>query len=92
MWDLHSLLNKKSISKLPIWKVVSEYVRLCGYKHGGDRQAQCQSGTLISLDEIAKEINMSKRELQRALRVEHNLTDSMKELLDIGVITKIFAS
>ena len=27
---------------------------------------------------------MSKRNLQRALRIERNLTDSMKELLDIG--------
>lgn len=35
---------------------------------------------------------MSKRNLQRALRIEHNLTDSMKELLDIGEITKTFTS
>ena len=31
---------------------------------------------------------MSKRNLQRALRIERNLTDSMKELLDTGEITK----
>ncbi len=35
---------------------------------------------------------MSKRNLQRALRIERNLTDSMKELLDTGEITKTFAS
>ncbi len=35
---------------------------------------------------------MSKRHLQRALRIERNLTDSMKELLDTGEITKTFAS
>ena len=35
---------------------------------------------------------MSKRNLQRALRIERNLTDSMKELLDTGKITKTFAS
>ena len=42
----------------------------------------------VILDEIAKELNMSKRNLQRALRIERNLTDSMKELLDTGEITK----
>lgn len=31
---------------------------------------------------------MSKCNLQRALRIERNLTDSMKELLDTGEITK----
>lgn len=40
--------------------------------------------TKSTLDEIAKELNMSKRNLQRALRIERNLTDSMKELLDTG--------
>lgn len=35
---------------------------------------------------------MSKRNLQRALRIERNLTDSMKELLDTGVITKILSA
>ena len=35
---------------------------------------------------------MSKCNLQRALRIERNLTDSMKELLDTGEITKTFAS
>lgn len=73
-------------------KALETYVSLRGYKNGGDRQAQCQSGTLLSLDEIAKELNMSKRNLQRALRIERNLTDSMKELLDSGEITKTFAS
>ena len=44
------------------------------------------------MDEIAKELNMSKSNLKRALRIERNLTDSMKELLDSGEITKTFAS
>lgn len=65
-------------------KALATYVELKGYQNGGDRQAQCQNGTLLSLDEIAKELNMSKRNLQRALRIERNLTDSMKELLDIS--------
>lgn len=73
-------------------KALVTYVELKGYKNGGDRQAQCQTGALLSLDEIAQELNMSKRNLQRALRIERNLTDSMKELLDTGVITKTLAS
>lgn len=36
-------------------------MELKGYKNGGDRQAQCQTGTLLSLDEIAQELNISKR-------------------------------
>lgn len=65
-------------------KALATYVELKGYEHGGNRKSRCQDGTLISLDEIAKELNMSKRNLQRALRIERNLTDSMKELLDIS--------
>ncbi len=60
-------------------KALATYVELKGYKHGGNRSSRCQDGTLI-LDEIAKVLNMSKRNLQRALRIERNLTDSMKEL------------
>ena len=39
---------------------------------------------MFSLDDIAKELNISKRNLQRALWIERNLTDPMKELLDTG--------
>ena len=35
---------------------------------------------------------MSTTNLKRALRIERNLTDSMKELLNTGEITKTFAS
>ena len=73
-------------------KALETYVTLRGYSNGGDRQVQCQNGTLLSLDKIAKELNMSKRNLQRALRIERNLTDSMKELLDTGEVTKTFVS
>lgn len=54
---------------------------LRGYKQH-DNQWTCHNGTTTksTLDEIAKELNMSKRNLQRALRIERNLTDSMKEL------------
>ena len=74
-------------------KALETYVELRGYKQH-DNQWTCQNGatTKSTLDEIAKELNMSKRNLQRALRIERNLTDSMKELLDTGEITKTFAS
>ncbi len=35
---------------------------------------------------------LSITNLKRALRIERNLTDSMKELLDAGEITKIFSN
>ena len=63
-------------------KALEIYVTLKGYKHGeiGGGHQRCQNGTSgFTLDEIAKELNMSKRNLQRALRIERNLTDSMKE-------------
>lgn len=69
-------------------KVAVEYVKLCGCRNGGDRQAQCQVGTLLSFDEIASQLGTSKRNLQRALTIERNLTESMKQLLDDGVISK----
>jgi len=34
----------------------------------------------LSLDEIAKQLGTSKTNLERALSIERNLTDSMKEL------------
>ena len=54
-------------------KVAVEYVKLCGYRNGGDRQAQCQVGTLLSLDQIAEQLGTSKRNLARALSIERNL-------------------
>ena len=58
---------------------MATYVELKGYEHGGNRKSRDQSG-LLNLDEIAKELNISKTGLKRALRIERNLTDSMKEL------------
>lgn len=66
---------------------MATYVELKGYKHGeigNGRKKTCQNGT-STLDEIAKELNILKRSLQRALRIERNLTDSMKELLDTSL-------
>lgn len=74
-------------------KALETYVTLRGYKQH-DNQWTCQNGTTtkLTLDEIAKELNTSKRNLQRALRIERNLTDSMKELLDSGEISKTLAA
>lgn len=73
-------------------KVAVEYVKLCGYKNGGDRKSRCQLGTMLTLDQIAKQLGISKRDLQRALSIERNLTEPMKQLLDDGVISKTIAS
>lgn len=77
-------------------KVISEYVRLCGYKHGqvggGHGQTSQNGNSGMTLEEIAKQLGTSKTNLTRALSIERNLTDSMKELLDTGVITKTLAS
>ena len=72
-------------------KVIVEYVRLCGHSPNGDRFTECQNGTRITLDEIAAQLGTTKRSLQRALSIERNLTDSMKELLDTGIISFLFS-
>ncbi len=68
-------------------KVAVEYVKLCGYKQGGNRKSNYQVGVL-KLSDIAKQLGTSERNLQRALSIERNLTESMKQLLDDGVISK----
>ena len=78
-------------------KALETYVSLRGYKHGeiGRNHFQKDQNGLSeksTLAEIAKELNMSTTNLKRALRIERNLTDSMKELLDTGEITKTLAA
>ena len=77
-------------------KALVTYVELKGYRNGelgNGRKKEDQNGLpKLTLDEIAKELNISKTNLKRALSIERNLTDSMKELLDTGVITKTLAS
>ena len=71
-------------------KALETYVSLRGYKQGGNGSNQYKQKdhnglfAKATLDEIAKELNMSTTNLKRALRIERNLTDSMKELLDIS--------
>lgn len=74
-------------------KIAVEYVRLCGYKNGGDRKSDSQNENVkLTLEEIAKQLGTSKANLTRALSIERNLTEPMKNLLDDGVISKTVAS
>lgn len=74
-------------------KALETYVSLRGYKHGelgNGGKKRVQNGlSKITLDEIAKELNMSKSNLKRALRIERNLTDSMKELLEDEILADL---
>lgn len=68
-------------------KVAVEYVKLCGYENGemgNGRKKEAHNGlpTKMTLEEIATQLGTSKTNLKRALSIERNLTDSMKELLD----------
>lgn len=69
--------------------------RLCGYKHGeigNGREKNSHNGnSKLSLEEIAKQLGTSKTNLTRALSIERNLTEPMKQLLDDGIISKTIA-
>ena len=66
-------------------KALETYVSLRGYKQGelGRNHSQKDQNGLSekSTLEIAKELNMSTTNLKRALRIERNLTDTMKEVI-----------
>ena len=90
--------------KLIVWeheakqrKVAVEYVKLCGYKNGemgNGRKKEVHNGlpTQMTLEEIASQLGTSKTNLKRALSIERNLTEPMKQLLDDGVISKTVAA
>ena len=78
-------------------KVAVEYVKLCGFKNGEIGKNHVQDShngkaEKLTLDEIAKQLGTSKTNLTRALSIERNLTEPMKQLLDDGVISKTVAS
>lgn len=58
-------------------KALETYVTLRGYKQGRPEKEKKTNMDSLTLDEIAKELNTSKRNLQRALRIERNLTDKL---------------
>lgn len=72
-------------------KAIETYVTLNGYGHGGDRNSRVHNG-ILKLSDIAKQLNTSETSLKRSLRIERNLTESMKKLLDSGEITKTLAA
>ena len=60
---------------------------------GRGRKKECQNGTpKLSLDEIAAQLGTNKRSLQRCLKIERDLSEDMKQLLDDGVISETFAA
>ena len=68
-------------------------MELKGYKNGEIGRNHFQDShngkaEKLTLDEIAKELNISKSNLTRALSIERTLTDSMKELLENGMSYK----
>lgn len=77
--------HRKKNSDTKQRKVADEYVRLRGYGQGGDRKSKGQDG-LLKLSDIAKELGTSEKSLKRMLRIERNLTDSMKEQKQLGKI------
>lgn len=81
-------------------KAIAKYVELVGYKpaEAGRQKAnsqKCQSDTFkekLTLDQIAKQLGISRKNLTRLLSLERFLTDSMKELVDDGVIGETLAA
>ena len=77
-------------------KVADEYVRLCGFKHGeiggGHQRVHNGLSAQMSLSEIASQLGTSKTNLKRALSIERNLTEDMKDCLDKGVFSKTVAA
>ena len=78
-------------------KALVTYVELNGYKNGEIGRNHIQDShngkaEKLTLEEIAKELGMSKSNLTRALSIERNLTEPMKKLLDEGIISKTIAS
>lgn len=79
-------------------KAVAKYVELVGFKHGEVgrnhefQNSQNENSEKLTLDQIAKQLGISKANLTRLLSLERFLTDSMKELVDDGVIGETLAA
>ena len=70
-------------------KIADEYVRLCGYGHG--RPEKESKMDCLTLKQIASQLGTSEGSLKRSLRIERNLSEDMKQLLDEGVISETLA-
>ena len=70
-------------------------MRLCGFKHGeiggGHQRVHNGLSAQMSLSEIASQLGTSKTNLKRALAIERNLTEDMKDCLDKDVFSKTVA-
>ena len=71
-------------------KAADEYVRLRGYTRGHPQKGSKMDH--LSLDQIAAELGTTRGSLKRLLRIERNLSEPMKQLLDDGVITETVAA
>lgn len=69
-------------------KIATEYYNLCGLKHGVHKSGDNRLSQL----EIAENLGISERTLRELLEIEQKLTPEVKELINIGVITKTTAS
>lgn len=74
--------GRKKNSEAKKRKIAVEYVKLCGYKRGGNGSNQYAqkdpTGPIaLTLSEIAKQLHTSTTNLKRMLRIDKNLTDPM---------------
>lgn len=91
--------GRKKNSEAKKRKIAAEYVKLCGYKNGEMGRGRDKKvdpagppNEKMTLSEIAKQLDTSPTNLKRMLRIDKNLTEEMKNLLDDGVISVRFAA
>ena len=70
-------------------KAVNEYYDLVGVGRGKSKQIRQDGG--LSQEQIAKELNISVRELQRLLQLGHDLIPELQQAMDKGFISKTAA-
>ena len=76
-------------------KIATEYVALCGFKHGEigrGRKTSDNQNSMLTQSEIASQLGISVPTLNEMLAIERKLTPEIKEMLDAGVFTKTTAS
>lgn len=75
-------------------KIATEYVALCGGKHGDNQYKRTSDNhkSTLTQAEIASQLGISVPTLNEMLAIERKLTPKIKELLDTGVFTKTTAS
>ncbi len=86
--------GRKKNSEAKKRKIAVEYVKLCGYKRGDNQWTDPEglSSKKMPLAAIAVNLHTSETNLKRMLRIDRNLTEDMKNLLDGGTISTKFAA